>query len=289
MAELENNQIFIPEINPEFEAHAAEILKELDFDTENAPLLEQLDLYSETANSLDKEEALNDKVEEVKAGSKESKGKRLAYYLYSMECAKDKKLPTHEVIRRQKLDYKRTLSLNGYSSLLITQITKEHKRMIIPFMTGPFANTIAKTRIAINNRIARLIMPLIPMNIKIARTTCGTRSFIEHPGFMWIGSEQFKDLKVWVQPDIPYYFEQFHEMDILRKHYPVEKLLSVDKLMDKHFMAIKHLRKREAKLAYRVALLNTYEDLINLNPECAKYIIGKAIDEIEQNKESLLQ
>ena len=257
------------------EEQALDILNEIS--AENAEDISQLDSTISQIDLIDEEE--DRAAVEIQSESSNTKRNKNATILPAFIALSHKEsgLSTREIIRRRKMEVKRILTLTNNSYVLTKTLTQEHMQAIIPFMTQAFNKSLGRIKRSINNRIARLINPLIPNVLKVARTVCGRRAFVEHPGFIWECSSNYDSFKIWVTPDIPYYFEQHSEMRILHEQYPAEKLRSVDALIDKYLQSIVRLRKRQARLASKLTYVVTYEDLINFNIECAEYLIEQIV------------
>ena len=123
----------------------------------------------------------------------------------------------HESTQRlRRLTIKREL-VKADNVLFLQELVPNYlKRQVIPFMTKSLVESIADLKANINRRIAIVMAPLFPEKLRVARALCGTLPFKDHPGFLWIGDEAYGGHKIWVNPDIPYYFAQFSEMAIIR-------------------------------------------------------------------------
>lgn len=162
-------------------------------------------------------------------------------------------------IRREAFD-QNVIDLNSEIGtanlkLLISLLVEEHTRMV------------DKYHDYINRRLTILLRPLIPAPLK----NCKKRfpnSIVPSPGFLYQASKAFGDsLTFWATPDVPYFFEQNTETEILRKA-KASFLIAVDKAV---LFYHEHSRKRadkELKYASTLYLRNvkTYFDLLRLNP-----------------------
>ncbi|MEG0578597.1 MAG: hypothetical protein RR490_01635, partial [Niameybacter sp.] len=119
----------------------------------------------------------------------------------------------------------------------------------------------------------------------VARTVCGNTAFNTHPGFMWICPPMYGSHKLWVNPDIPYYFEQFTELKALEQRYSPEQLSGVHRLVDKYVNALVLLAKREAGLAIKLTHVDTMEDLLNFDPDMYEFIVELRKEKAEPTKE----
>lgn len=239
-----------------------EILKELDVNvSEGSKAITELDQCEQNLKNVKYEESELEKAPRGKS----------AMQIFKIE-SKNTKLPAHERTRRRKIALKRLITQAGHSTILADPVTKEHARMVIPYMVEPYFNSIERTKRVITGCVTRLINALIPYPIKAIRTQYGTRPFISHPGFVWECSPEYNSHKYWVVPDSVYYFPQFSEMRILRENYPPERLLVVDKAIDRLLNAQINIRKRQTQIAIKLGYVLNYEDLINFNIDCALYI-----------------
>lgn len=153
---------------------------------------------------------------------------------------------------------------------LIASLTNEHKRMIDKLFTY------------INKRVNDLLRPLIPRALRI----CAERyphSIVTSPGFMYKASNEYGENKLfWVTLNVPYYFQQGTEQDILIRNKP-EFLYSIDKAIVQYYYHKCTLAEKEVK--YATALVNkrikTYFDLLKYNPfwfaEMYKLLTGKTL------------
>lgn len=164
-------------------------------------------------------------------------------------------------------------------------ISKRFKKEVIPFMTKNLVESIADLKVNIERRIAVVMAPLFPDKLRVARALCGNRPFKDHPGFLWIGDEAYGGHKVWVNPDIPYYFDQFSEMAIIRSKCDENKVAAIDRLIANYMNAIAQLAKRESSIAIKLTRVNTFEELLIYNVDCFLYIyeLYKA-DKLEEAK-----
>lgn len=239
-----------------------EILKELDVNTnEGIEAITELDQCELNLRNVKYEE---NELEKAPRG-------KSAMQIFKIE-SKSTKLPAHERTRRRKIALKRILAQTGHSTILTDPVAKEHAKMVIPYMVEPYFNSIERTKRVITDCVTRLVNALIPYPLKAVRTQYGTRPFVSHPGFAWECSPEYNSHKYWVVPNSIYYFPQFSEMRILRENYPPERLLVVDKAIDRLLNAQINIRKRQTQIAIKLGYVMNYEDLINFNIDCALYI-----------------
>lgn len=144
---------------------------------------------------------------------------------------------------------------NEKTKRLISLLVYEHTRMI-----DKYSNFI-------NKRLATLLNPLIPRRLRICKMLYPD-SIRVSPGFLYKASKEYGGgLTFWAMPNIPYYFAQNTEQQILIKHKP-DFLFSVDKAVSFYH---EHNKKRtEKELKYASLLIQkgvySYFDLLKLNP-----------------------
>lgn len=178
-------------------------------------------------------------------------------------------------VRMRRLVIKRTIVEEGKVALLSELIPDKLLKSIIPFKTASVVNSIAQYKDAINRRIANCISPLLPEKIRVARAICGSRPFKEHPGFLWKTPKEYGDYSMWVNPDIPFFFDQFTEMQIMREKCDTRKIASIDKAVQSYMQSVAILGKREASLAIKLLRINTFEELLNFDVEAFEYVYAQ--------------
>lgn len=194
-----------------------------------------------------------------------------------VKSAPDKKINTLRAesvqnIQARRLIIKRTIIKEGKVGLLSEVIPTRFMKKIIPFKTVSIVDTIAKYKNTINRRIASSMSPLFPEKIRVARAICGTRPFKEHPGFLWKTPEEYGNYSMWVTPDIPYFFDQFTEMQIIRERCDKRKVASIDRAVQVYMQSIADLGKREARLAIKLTRINTFEELLNFDLDAFQFV-----------------
>ena len=137
---------------------------------------------------------------------------------------------------------------------LISLLVKEHTRMI------------SRYEAFINKRLTALLNPLIPKRLRLCKAAYPD-SIRASPGFLYRASEEFGGGTFWATPDVPYFFAQNTEQEILKEKKP-EFLVSVDKAV---VLYNEHKEKRTKKeLKYATAIVQkrvgSYFDLLKLNP-----------------------
>lgn len=181
------------------------------------------------------------------------------------------RLESIQNVQARRLIIKRTIIKEGKIGLLSELIPNHIIKQIIPHKTAGIVESIAKYKDTINRRIASSMAPLFPEKIRVARALCGTRPFKEHPGFLWKTPKEYGEYSMWVTPDIPYFFDQFTEMQIMREHCDTRKLASIDKAVQTYMQSVAALGKREASLAIKLIRINTFEELLNFDVEAFQF------------------
>lgn len=198
---------------------------------------------------------------------------------FAISTDKNTKVPSSLQIRRKKADLKRALVLSDNTEMLITLIPRSRKREIQESMVEPYREAVIAAHNTIKEKIEKLLNALIPKRLRTDRATYGRLPFIEHPGFFWICGPTHNSLQIWVKPDVVYYFEQFKEMDYIRQAYPESKLNAIDNLVERYLKASKTLHSRKISLNARLTKVDTYEDLINFNPDIAETVLNELLAE----------
>ena len=146
-------------------------------------------------------------------------------------------------------------------------ISDEHIKLLISLLVSEHTRMIDKYSNYINKRLAQLLNPLIPTRIKLCKSLF-PNSIRMSPGFLYRASKEFGGgLTFWATPNIPYYFTQHTEQQVLLDEKP-DMLYIVDKAVKFYH---EHSRKRaEKELKYAsliyVRKVATYFDLLRVNP-----------------------
>lgn len=164
-----------------------------------------------------------------------------------------------------RLSIKRELAKNGDLELLSRSVPAKVKKLMIPEATKKVKESIASLKVRIDKKVTALMEPLIPLKIRLARALCGDMPFKQHPGFMWISSKENGSGRLWVTPNIPCYFEQFTEMDVIQRYCPAKRIRVVERLIGLYLSNIASLSQKEAKLAIKLQKIDTYEELLRFN------------------------
>lgn len=150
---------------------------------------------------------------------------------------------------------------------LTTPITKDQLKRLVYLLTEKQRQVMENHEAFINRRLTRLLSPFIPYRIK--------RCKLFHPevirmskGFMYQASKEFGQGKTfWATPNIPAYFKQGEELELLRRERP-EFLFQVDKTIAWYNRVKTELGQRELAIATRLMTLNegSWYSLLKLNP-----------------------
>lgn len=174
---------------------------------------------------------------------------------------------TQETIRMS--DEIKTESIKALISLLV----KEHTRMLNQY------------EVFINKRLTTLLNPLIPKRLRLCKMFYPDSIRIS-PGFLYKASEEFgRGLTFWAMPNIPYYFAQNTEQEILKKQKP-ELLISVDRAVGLYHEHKEKRAKKELKYASTIIQkgVRTYFDLLKLNPFWFEILYNSLIEKLQQNE-----
>lgn len=150
---------------------------------------------------------------------------------------------------------------------LSSPIEPENIKLLIALLVSEHTRMVDKYSAYINRRLAILLKPLIPRKLRLCQNTY-PNSIRVSPGFLYKASTEYGGgLTFWASPDIPYYFKQNSEQNILQEYKP-NFLIKIDIAVKSYY---EHLNKRAAKeLKYASIIykkkIKTYFDLLKLNP-----------------------
>lgn len=143
--------------------------------------------------------------------------------------------------------------------------TKAHKTLLIELLTAETYRIMVKSEKYINKRLEELLLPLIPPSLR----RCANQypeSVKFSPGFMYVASKEYGEGKmIWVTPNIPYFFTQGTELDIIKDTKP-EYLFRIDKAVATFHRCKDELAEKEFRYALRIKDLKTYYSLAKYNP-----------------------
>lgn len=150
---------------------------------------------------------------------------------------------------------------------LSDSIGEENLKLLISLLVQEHTQMIDKYSRFINRRLAALLNPFIPRRLRMCKELY-PNSIRICPGFLYRASKEFGQGKVfWASPNIPYYFEQNKEQQILIERKS-EFLVSVDKAVANFHV---HNEKRATKEMKYASLIiqkgvGTFFELLRLNP-----------------------
>lgn len=185
--------------------------------------------------------------------------------------------------RQRKVNIQR-LALSQELVVMSDIIPLEHLQLLIESLVKEHTRMIAKYKDHIDRRFTRILRPLIPRTLlRVYRDY--PYSVYKCPGFLYTASKEFgKGLPYWARPDVPYYFEQGSEVNIL-KSYGRDYMFSIDYSIERlHY----HQNERRVKeLAYAEKLMNrrnfTYFSLLKLNPFWWEHLYNLLREQHEYN------
>ena len=154
------------------------------------------------------------------------------------------------------------------SEIPLTQkLTNEDVKMLIEVLTEEQVNLVERYAVYITARVKALLLPLIPSQLR--------RSFKEFPhsvkacpGFLYRASEEYgKGTTFFVKPEVPYYFEQGYEMEVLRKNIRPEYICAIDRAVLKYHQSRERLFNKETSIASSIPKygIKSYFNLLNHN------------------------
>jgi len=185
------------------------------------------------------------------------------------EARKRKKLE----LKRRKLEIQRE-ALRSEVVGIYSKIDDKYKTFLIESLTSEYSNIMMRSEKYVNKRIEQLLKAYIPQTLK----SCKTRypeAFIENPGFMYVASKEYGEGKMlWVKPNLPYYFTQGTELQILREN-EAKFLFNIDKSVLQFHYNRDMLAKREMHYAVMLKDIKTYYNLVQKNPFWYDIIINE--------------
>lgn len=244
---------------------------------------------SSALNSLNECEKNLHNIELEEQELAEGKAKSTVTPVFNVSSKPNEKIPQGSYIRQKKSDIRKALTLSNNTDLLITIIPKAKKKYVQDQMVQPYVDAMDKTLKAIHYRIERLLNALIPKRLRNLKALYGSKPFVHHPGFFWCCGEKAGFLKMWVTPDIIYYFDQHSEMSYLRKAYAPETLAKVDDLVTRYLEAASKLRSRRITLHAKLTRVDTYDDLINFNVDWAEELLNEILAEQNTSIQDILE
>lgn len=146
-------------------------------------------------------------------------------------------------------------------------ISQSELTHLIELLTESYIATMERCKKHIDKRITRLLNPFIPGLVKSCKAKF-PETLKPYPGFLYQASKEYgQGYSLWVNPNIPYYFEQGTEQDIIRREKP-DALFSLDKMVSTYWRNKLTLQEKELKYASILISkkINTYYDLLKLNP-----------------------
>lgn len=148
--------------------------------------------------------------------------------------------------------------------LLIEIFTKEHERMV------------SRMHAFIYKRIRLILLPYIPKDVRKVWNKY-PECFIKNPGFLYTASDEYgESCSLWVTPNIPYYFTQGYEMQILRE-FERPYLFLIDKAVAKYNYHKEQLVSKETSYALKLRRVKTFYDLVKLNPFWYEILVRELI------------
>lgn len=160
-------------------------------------------------------------------------------------------------------------------------IEKEHIKLLIVLLTKKHTYLADRYFSLINKRIATILMSFIPNRLRICAAHY-PNSIRMCPGFMYKASKEYgQGLTLWVTPNVPYYFEQGTEQEVLQKSHP-SFLYTIDKFIGLYYYHLTQRQDKELKYASAIVQkkVETYMDLLKLNPFWFKLLR----EELEKSK-----
>lgn len=150
---------------------------------------------------------------------------------------------------------------------LTDKLTNDDIKVLIEALTEDLAALVEKSAIFITARIKSLLLPLIPGPLRKAYREY-PYSVKACPGFLYRASEEYGEGKTFfVKPEIPYFFEQGTEMEVLRKSIQPEIICALDRHVRDYHRKRERLFNKETSIASSIPKygIQTYFTLLNHN------------------------
>ena len=180
------------------------------------------------------------------------------------KCATEARRAKSIELKRRKLEIQKE-ALNSTFINIYAPFENEHKRLLIELLTEDYSRIMHKCEAFINKRIEKLLSPYIPQTLKVCKARFPD-SMKENPGFMYIASKEYGEGKmIWVKPNLPYYFAQGTELQVLKEN-EADYLYTIDKSVVQFHNSRDMLAKRETQYAIKLKPIKTYFQLVQKNP-----------------------
>ena len=231
-----------------------EIFSEKDYLELLAEIELEDDAAQEEAKAAEKEVALAEIQFEVAEESNNSaEAKRAKMEEHWAKIREDKKRIQREAFNQDLLPLHR-------------MITDDEMQKLIELITEPSSKFVEKQAAYINRRFAYMLRPHIPTILR----SCYKKypeCIKQHPGFLYKTFSHDDVLSFWATPDIPAFFKQGDEVNILAKQ-PLEILQVTDVAIYNYHRGIMTRNKQETKVAYKLTTnrVKTFFDLVKVNP-----------------------
>ena len=149
---------------------------------------------------------------------------------------------------------------------LADPLTTAQLKRLITLLTQERREIMTKHEAFINRRLRQLLISFIPQQLRRARVKF-PQAVLATKGFMYEAQGDHETQLFWAVPDLPAYFEQGTEMELLRNER-AEFLATVDKTVIWYNKAKASLAEREIKIASRLLRMkkSTWHELLKLCP-----------------------
>lgn len=160
---------------------------------------------------------------------------------------------------RRVFEIKNSYISNNRTTDLYVALDKSILTEIILIKTNDLQQSMDNAKKYVTNKIELCLNKKIPVALKVAYKLY-RQSFIVNEGFLYTASNTYGGGKLWIVPNIPYYFEQFSEVGILYKYF--EHIIHLlDRNVQLYHKQAAKLLKLESKIATK---LNRVKNLIGL-------------------------
>ena len=152
---------------------------------------------------------------------------------------------------------------NNRTHDLFVTVDKQLLTSIIEIETAEIARKMETVKVRVHTKIEQCLMKHIPQDLKSVYNKY-PQAFIVHPGFEYKAAEANGGGKMWINPKVPMFFDQFTEYGLLLKYFShIMPLIDSNVSKYHHYVAL--LLKQEAKLATQLSKVEKLVDLLETN------------------------
>lgn len=195
-----------------------------------------------------------------------TKSKRFNFWEYTPEELAEKKR-LYAIKRKEDSNKIQARAFNQNAITLTDRMTETDMRELVTAASQKSRNLANHYKTYVNKRFGWALMTLIPGKIRRCFRKY-PQVFKQAPGFFYTSdSEELADKTFFIQPIMPYYFEQGTEMEEYAKVDP-QYTFGIDANILSYFRLQKKLSQQEVSIATTIRLkkISTYFDVLKHNP-----------------------